>query len=72
MTIEDDDSELQRELSEVEELIASVRRDLSANVEETPDSADAGSNLTNTAEDQAVLESLEARRDRLRAQLSTN
>lgn len=69
MSVEDSDSETSRELAEVEELIASVRRDRASNVEETPDAADAGAELTSTAEDEAVLASLEARRDRLRARL---
>lgn len=69
MSVTDDDEELRRELARVEELITSVRRDRAETGEETPDAADAGSDLTNAAEDAAVLESLESRRDRLRTRL---
>lgn len=64
-----DDGEVRRELARVEELIASVQRGGDASGESTPDAADSASQLTATAEDEAVLESLRARRDRLRAQL---
>lgn len=68
--MEDRDSEIRRELARLDELIASVRRDRLASVEETPDAADAGAELTSAAEDAAVLESLESRRDRLRERLT--
>ena len=65
----EEDDEVRRELAEVEELIASVRRDGEGAAEETPDAADAASELVSTAEDEAVLQTLEARRDRLRDRL---
>jgi len=64
-----DDDETRRELAEVERLIDSIRGGPGPDGDETPDAADAGSELTGIAENEAVLVSLEAKRDRLRAQL---
>lgn len=65
----EEDAEVRRELADVEELIASMGRDTEAAAEETPDAADAASELVTSAEDEAVLQSLHARRDRLRDRL---
>ena len=61
----------QRELAEVERLIDSMRGGPGPDGDDTPDDADAGSELTGIAENEAVLASLEAKRDRLRAELET-
>jgi histidinol-phosphate/aromatic aminotransferase/cobyric acid decarboxylase-like protein len=63
------DDDIRGDLERVEQLIASLTRKESEWSEETPDSADAASGLTSAAEDEAVLEQLRARRDRLKAQL---
>lgn len=63
------DDDIRSDLERVEKLIASLTRPESDWTEETPDNADAASDLTSTAEDQAVLEQLRERRDRLKAQL---
>ena len=65
-----EDDETRRELAEVERLIDSMRGVPGPDGDETPDGADAGSELTGIAENEAVLVSLEAKRDRLRAQLN--
>lgn len=64
------DDDIRRDLERVERLIASLTRKESDWTEETPDNADAASDLTSTAEDEAVLEQLRERRDRLKGQLS--
>ena len=64
------DDDIRSDLERVEKLIASLTRSESDWTEETPDNADAASGLTSTAEDEAVLEQLRERRDRLKAQLS--
>lgn len=64
-----DDAEVRQELERVDQLIASLEGHGSSWTEETPDSADAASDLTSAAEDEAVLEQLRARRDRLQEQL---
>ena len=64
------DDETRRELTEVEQLIDSMRGGPGPDGDETHDGADAGSELTGIAENEAVLASLEAKRDRLRAQLN--
>jgi hypothetical protein len=61
--------DIRRDLEHVEKLIASLTDKDSAWTEETPDNADAASDLTGAAEDEAVLEQLRERRDRLKAQL---
>ena len=63
------DDDIRKDLEKVEKLIASLTRQDSDWTEETPDNADAASDLTSAAEDQAVLEQLRERRDRLKAQL---
>ncbi|MGH3456992.1 hypothetical protein [Aeromicrobium sp.] len=63
-----DDAETRSELERVEQLIASLTKQ-DRHAEETPDGADAASGLTQAAEDEAVLEQLRNRRDRLRARL---
>jgi hypothetical protein len=63
------DADIRRDLERVEQLIKSLSRQESDWTEETPDNADAASDLTSAAEDQAVLEQLRERRDRLKAQL---
>ena len=63
------DDDIRRDLERVELLIESLTRRESDWTEETPDNADAASDLTSTAEDAAVLEQLRERRDRLMAQL---
>lgn len=63
------EDETRRELAEVERLIDSMRGGPGSDSDETPDEADAGSELTSIAENEAVLVSLEAKRDRLCAQL---
>jgi len=63
------DDDIRSDLERVEKLIASLTRQDSDWTEETPDNSDAASDLTNTAEDQAVLEQLREKRDRLKAQL---
>lgn len=63
------DDDIRSDLERVELLIASLTRQESDWTEETPDNADAASDLTSTAEDAAVLEQLRERRDRLKAQL---
>jgi hypothetical protein len=63
------DDDIRKDLEKVEKLIASLTRQDSDWTEETPDSSDAASDLTSTAEDEAVLEQLRERRDRLKAQL---
>jgi hypothetical protein len=63
------DDETRRELTEVEQLIDSMRGGPGPDGDETHDGADAGSELTGNAENEAVHASLEAKRDRLRAQL---
>jgi hypothetical protein len=60
---------IRHDLERVEQLIASLSRDESSWTEDTPDNADAASDLTSAAEDEAVLEQLRERRDRLKAQL---
>ncbi len=67
MSPEHDD--LRSDLEHVEKLIASLTNKDSAWTEETPDNADAASDLTGAAEDEAVLEQLRERRDRLKGQL---
>ncbi|MGI9083819.1 MAG: hypothetical protein ACR2FE_00835 [Aeromicrobium sp.] len=69
MSPEDDADETRSELAQVEELIASLDRDQNPHSEETPDGAESASDLTHAAEDEAVLEQLRARRDRLQARL---
>jgi RNA polymerase-binding transcription factor DksA len=64
-----DDPDVRSELERVEKLIESMESGRSSWTEETPDNADAASDLTSTAEDQAVLDQLRARRDRLKDQL---
>ena len=64
-----ENEETQRELAEVESLIDSMRGGAGPDGDDTPDDADAGSELTGIAENEAVLASLEAKRDRLRAEL---
>ena len=63
------DDDIRSDLEKVEKLIASLTRQDSDWTEETPDNADAASDLTSAAEDEAVLEQLRERRDRLKAQL---
>jgi len=63
------DDDIRGDLERVERLIASLTHQESDWTEETPDNADAASGLTSTAEDEAVLEQLRERRDRLKAQL---
>ena len=63
------EDDIRRDLARVEQLIASLTRQESEWTEETPDNADAASDLTSAAEDEAVLEQLRERRDRLKAQL---
>ena len=63
------DDDIRKDLEKVENLIASLTRQDSDWTEETPDNADAASDLTSAAEDEAVLEQLRERRDRLKAQL---
>lgn len=63
------DDDINKDLEKVEKLIASLTRQDSDWTEETPDNADAASDLTSAAEDEAVLEQLRERRDRLKAQL---
>ena len=63
------DDDIRRDLHRVEQLIESLTHRDSGWTEETPDNADAASDLTSTAEDEAVLEQLRERRDRLKAQL---
>ena len=63
------DDDIREDLEKVEKLIASLTRQDSDWTEETPDNADAASDLTSAAEDEAVLEQLRERRDRLKAQL---
>lgn len=63
------DDDIRKDLEKVEKLIASLTRQDSDWTEETPDNADAASDLTSAAEDEAVLEQLRERRDRLKAQL---
>jgi hypothetical protein len=63
------DDDIRTDLEKVEKLIASLTRQDSDWTEETPDNADAASDLTSAAEDEAVLEQLRERRDRLKAQL---
>ena len=63
------DDDIRSDLERVERLIASLTRQESDWTEETPDNADAASGLTSTAEDEAVLEQLRERRDRLKVQL---
>ena len=63
------DDDIRKDLEKVEKLIASLTRQDSDWTEETPDNADAASDLTSAAEDEAVLEQLRDRRDRLKAQL---
>lgn len=65
----EDEAETRSELTRVEELISSLDRSQNPQSEETPDNADAASDLTHAAEDEAVLDQLRARRDRLQAQL---
>ncbi len=67
MSPEHDD--LRSDLEHVEKLIASLTNKGGGWTEETPDNADAASDLTSAAEDEAVLEQLRERRDRLKAQL---
>ena len=64
------DDEIRRDLERVEQLIGSLTNRESDWTEETPDNADAASDLTSAAEDEAVLEQLRERRDRLKAQLA--
>lgn len=64
----EDEAETRSELTRVDELIASLSNQ-DRNSEETPDGADAASNLTQAAEDEAVLEQLRNRRERLQARL---
>ena len=61
--------DIRQDLERVEKLIASLSRSESSWTEDTPDNADAASDLTGAAEDEAVLEQLRERRDRLKAQL---
>jgi hypothetical protein len=63
------DDDIRSDLERVEMLIASLTQKTSDWTEETPDNADAASDLTSAAEDAAVLEQLIERRDRLKAQL---
>ena len=63
------DDDIRNDLERVEKLIASLTRQDSDWTEETPDNADSASDLTSAAEDEAVLEQLRERRDRLKAQL---
>ena len=63
------DDDIRKDLEKVEKLIASLTRQDSDWTEETPDNADSASDLTSAAEDEAVLEQLRERRDRLKAQL---
>jgi hypothetical protein len=63
------DDDIRRDLRRVEQLIESLSRQESDWTEETPDNADAASDLTSAAEDEAVLTQLRERRDRLKAQL---
>ena len=63
------DDDIRKDLEKVEKLIASLTHQDSDWTEETPDNADAASDLTSAAEDEAVLEQLRERRDRLKAQL---
>lgn len=63
------EDEIRRELAEVERLIDSMQGGPGPDGDDTPDDADAGSELTGIAENEAVLVSLRAKRDRLRAQL---
>ena len=63
------EDDIRRDLQRVEQLIESLSNQESSWTEETPDNADAASDLTNAAEDEAVLEQLRERRDRLKAQL---
>ena len=64
-----DADDIRRDLERVERLIESLTSRESDWTEETPDNADAASDLTSAAEDEAVLEQLRERRDRLKAQL---
>ena len=64
-----DADDIRRDLERVERLIQSLTSRESDWTEETPDNADAASDLTSAAEDEAVLEQLRERRDRLKAQL---
>ncbi|MGA9102810.1 hypothetical protein [Aeromicrobium sp.] len=61
--------DIRQDLERVEKLIASLSRSESSWTEDTPDNADAASDLTSAAEDEAVLEQLRERRDRLKGQL---
>jgi hypothetical protein len=63
------EDDIRADLERVELLIASLTRQDSDWTEETPDNADAASDLTSAAEDEAVLQQLRERRDRLKAQL---
>lgn len=63
-------ADIRRDLERVEQLIESLTRKGSDWTEETPDNADAASDLTSAAEDEAVLEQLRERRDRLKTQLA--
>jgi len=63
------DDDIRKDLEKVEKLIASLTRHDSDWTEETPDNADSASDLTSAAEDEAVLEQLRERRNRLKAQL---
>lgn len=63
------DDDIRSDLERVERLIASMTRKESDWTEDTPDNADAASDLTSAAEEEAVLEQLHERRDRLREQL---
>ena len=63
------DDDIRSDLEQLERLIASLTSQEAEWTEETPDGADAASDLTTAAEDAAVLDLLRKRRDRLKAQL---
>lgn len=63
------EDDIRSDLEQIERLIASLTSQETERSEETPDGADAASDLTTAAEDAAVLDLLRKRRDRLRAQL---
>ncbi len=60
------------ELKEVDETLGRLRAELRSRTADVEDFAEAGSDLTNYAEEQALIDSLKARRQRLLEQLDAD
>ena len=70
MTVDDEQTALRRELSDIDNTLASLRVQGSGRPAEAEDEADAASDLTNIEERNALIEGLGARRRNLAARLA--